>query len=77
MTQEVDYLKLEQDFREYMSFKNTDYMTSGSAIDLNLLAALVDNRYKGREEEKYSTYTMEVALPLIQEKLNETQWRKK
>ena len=77
MIEEVDYLKLEQDFRKYMSFKNTDYMTSGSNKDLNLLAALVDNRYKSKEELKYSTYTIEVALPLIQEKLNETQWRKK
>lgn len=65
---EIDYLKLEQDFRQHLSDKYTAYMTSGTTTELMLLAALVDKRYaiKGSDQPIYSIYTIEEATPIIQ-----------
>ncbi len=61
---------LEVNYRSFLYDKYTSYMTSASSIELNLLAALVDNRYK-ENNQKYSFYTIEEAIPLIEKQMKD------
>jgi hypothetical protein len=67
----IDIPKLEQDFRDYLSSLNTDYMTSGNPIDIMLLAAIVDARNINKTNfKKYSIYSFRKALIRILDKLD-------
>lgn len=71
----IDWLKIEQDYRDHLSFKYTSYMTSAMGNELNLLASLVDGRYP-HSETKYSTMTREEAYDDIMAEINSKVWRK-
>jgi hypothetical protein len=67
----IDIPKLEQDFREYLSSLNIDYMTSSNPDDIMLLAAIVDaGNINKINFKKYSTYSFKEALVKILYKLD-------
>ena len=70
----IDWLKVEQDYRNHLSFKYTSYMTSAMGNELNLLASLVDGRYP-HSETKYSTMTKEEAYDDIMAEINSEVWK--